>query len=205
MLLDQAGAAQAGLTSGARAPGGHRFPEPPGGVPRTGWCRPSCLRGGAVPRKLKRDTRGAVLAGVAAGFGRYLDVDPVLVRLGFVLLAFVNGLGVLIYLAGWALMPLDDAPAPQGATASPPAAEGFDALRDAGDQLAAEVHKATSDTASAQLAVGSVLVVVRAVLLAHNLGWFHWPYWLRFDTLWPLVLVALGLGLVFKSRKPASV
>ena len=38
-----------------------------------------------MPRKLTRDTQGAVIAGVAAGFGRYLDVDPVLVRLGFVL------------------------------------------------------------------------------------------------------------------------
>ncbi|HKZ30720.1 MAG TPA: PspC domain-containing protein [Vicinamibacteria bacterium] len=157
-----------------------------------------------MPRKLTRDTRGAVLAGVAAGFGRYLDVDPVLARLGFVLLAFVNGLGVLIYLAGWALMPRADATAPEGAAGSTPAAAGFDSLREAGSQLAAEVHKATADTASAQLAIGSVLVVTGALLLAHNLGWLHWPYWMRFGTLWPLLLVALGLGLVFKSRKPAS-
>jgi phage shock protein PspC (stress-responsive transcriptional regulator) len=157
-----------------------------------------------VPRKLTRDTRGAVLAGVAAGFGRYLDVDPVLARLGFVLLAFVNGLGVLIYLAGWALMPREDTRAPEGAAGPAPAAAGFEALRDAGNQFVAEVHKATSDTASAQLAIGSVLVVTGALLLAHNLGWLHWPYWMRFETLWPLLLVALGLGLVFKSRKPAS-
>ena len=68
----------------------------------------------------------------------------------------------------------------------------------------AEVHKATGDTASAQLAIGSVLVLTGALLLAHNLGWLHWPYWMRFETLWPLLLVALGLGLVFKSRRPAS-
>ena len=157
-----------------------------------------------MPRKLTRDTRGAVLAGVAAGFGRYLDVDPVLARLGFVLLAFVNGLGVLIYLVGWALMPREDAPAAESATGSTPATAGFEALRDAGNQLAAEVHKATGDPASAQLAIGSVMVVAGALLLAHNLGWLHWPYWMRFETLWPLLLVALGLGLVFKSRKPAS-
>jgi len=150
-----------------------------------------------VPRKLTRDARGAVLAGVAGGFGRYLDVDPVLARLGFVLLAFVNGLGVLIYLAGWALMPREDA-------ASAPAAAGFESLREAGNQLAAEVHKATADAGSAQLAIGSVLVLTGAVLLAHNLGWLHWPHWMRFETLWPLLLVALGLGLVAKSRKPAS-
>ncbi len=157
-----------------------------------------------MPRKLTRDTRGAVLAGVAAGFGRYLDVDPVLARLGFVLLAFVNGLGVLIYLAGWALMPRDHAALAEGASGSTPTAAGFESLREAGSQFAAEVREATAHAASAQLAIGSVLVVTGAVLLAHNLGWLHWPYWMRFETLWPLLLVALGLGLVFKSRKPAS-
>jgi phage shock protein PspC (stress-responsive transcriptional regulator) len=156
-----------------------------------------------VPRKLTRDTQGAVIAGVASGFGRYLDVDPVLVRLGFVLLTFANGLGILVYLAGWALMPLGY---PQAAAESPAAApgsaepSGFESLRTAGDQLAAEMRKATGDAASAQLAIGSVLVVMGALLLAHNLGWLHWPYWMRFETLWPLLLVALGLGLVFKSK-----
>jgi phage shock protein PspC (stress-responsive transcriptional regulator) len=158
-----------------------------------------------MPRKLTRDTRHRVLAGVAAGFGRYLDVDPVLARLGFVLLAFVNGLGVLVYLAGWALMPRDDPQSQDAAGAPPPpAAAGFESLRDAGDQLAAEVRKATADAASAQMAIGSLLVLTGSLLLAHNLGWLHWPHWMRFETLWPLLLVALGLGLVMKSRRPAS-
>ena len=161
-----------------------------------------------MPRKLTRDTQGAVIAGVAAGFGRYLDVDPVLVRLGFVLLTFANGLGILVYLAGWALMPLGF---PQPASEGPAAAasvsadpSGFESLRTAGNQLAAEMRKATGDAASAQLAIGSVLVVMGTLLLAHNLGWLHWPHWMRFETLWPLLLVALGLGLVFKSKRPAS-
>jgi phage shock protein PspC (stress-responsive transcriptional regulator) len=167
-----------------------------------------------LPRKLTRDTKHAVLAGVAAGFGRYLDVDPVLARLGFVLLAFVSGLGLLVYLAGWALMPREEA-VPAGASgagtppvegsAEPAGAAGFESLRDASNQIAAEVRKATTDPASAQLAIGSVLVVVGALLLADNLGLLHWPYWMRFETLWPLALVALGLGLVAKSRRTLSV
>jgi phage shock protein PspC (stress-responsive transcriptional regulator) len=166
-----------------------------------------CPQEGLVPRKLTRDTKHAVVAGVAAGFGRYLDVDPVLARLGFVLLAFVNGLGLLVYLAGWALMPQEDA-VPVGATGTPvdgspePAvAAGFESLRNASDQIAAEVRKATADPASGQLAIGSVLVVVGTLLLADNLGLLRWPYWMRFETLWPLALVALGLGLVAKSRR----
>ena len=157
-----------------------------------------------MSRKLTRETKNAMLAGVAAGFGRYLDVDPVLARLGFVLLAFVHGLGVLVYLAAWALVPREDA-LPAGAPTEPaPAATGFESLRDAGQQIAAEVRKATGEPASAQLAVGSLLVLTGGLLLAHNLGLLYWPYWMRFETLWPLVLVALGLGLVAKSRGTLS-
>jgi phage shock protein PspC (stress-responsive transcriptional regulator) len=157
-----------------------------------------------MPRRLTRDTRHAVLGGVAAGFGRYLDVDPVLARLGFVLLAFVNGLGILFYLACWLLMPRTDAVAPVAAEAPATAGTGFETLREASAQLAAEVRQGVPDPAAAQLAIGSLLVVIGSVLLLHNLGWLHWPHWMRFDTLWPLLLVALGLGLVLKSRRPAA-
>lgn len=157
-----------------------------------------------MPRRLTRDTRSAVLGGVAAGFGRYLDVDPVLARLAFVLLAFVNGLGVLLYLAAWLLMPRDDAAGSAVPPVAGPEGTGFEALRGVGSANAAEVRQGAPDAASAQLAIGSVLVVAGALLLAHNLGWLHWPQWLRFSTLWPLVLVGFGLGLIAKSRRPAA-
>jgi phage shock protein C len=156
-----------------------------------------------VPRRLTRDTQHAVLGGVAAGFGRYLDVDPVLARLGFVLLAFVNGLGILFYLVCWFLMPRADALAPAAAS-SATAGAGFETMREAGAQLAAGVRQGIPDPAAAQLAIGSILMVAGALILAHNLGWLHWPHWMRFETLWPLLLVALGAGLVAKSRRPAS-
>src|SRR5512143_1500954 len=158
---------------------------------------------GAVPRRLTRDTQHAVLGGVAAGFGRYLDVDPVLARLAFVLLAFVHGLGILFYLACWLLMPRADAVA-AAAPASPATGTAFEALREAGSQLATGVRQGVPDPAAAQLAIGSVLIIGGALLLAHNLGWLHWPQWMRFETLWPLLLVALGVGLVLKARRPAS-
>ena len=150
-----------------------------------------------MPRRLTRDTRQGMVAGVAAGFGDYLDVDPVLVRLGFVLLSFVQGLGVLFYLACWFVVPRRDVLlADQPSTGS-----GFAAVRDAGAQLAAEARAASPDATSAQLAVGSLLVLLGSLLLAHNLDWLHWPHWMRFEVLWPLLLVALGLGLVAKSRR----
>jgi phage shock protein PspC (stress-responsive transcriptional regulator) len=49
------------------------------------------------------------VAGVAAAIGRRYDVDPVLIRIGFVVAAF-GGVGVPLYLAGWLALPSDGAP-----------------------------------------------------------------------------------------------
>ncbi|MCS6840818.1 MAG: PspC domain-containing protein [Roseiflexus sp.] len=59
-------------------------------------------------RTLRRIRRERILGGVAAGVARALDIDPVFVRLGFLLLALLNGFGTLLYLAMWILVPAED-------------------------------------------------------------------------------------------------
>jgi phage shock protein PspC (stress-responsive transcriptional regulator) len=56
-------------------------------------------------KKLERPTAGRLVAGVAAGLAEYFGLDPVLVRVIFVAAVFIGGLGVLVYLAGWLLIP----------------------------------------------------------------------------------------------------
>ena len=46
-----------------------------------------------------------MLAGVAVGLADYFDIDPTLVRVGFVALSLLGGLAVPLYLAGWLLIP----------------------------------------------------------------------------------------------------
>ena len=65
----------------------------------------------ALPR-LVRVERGRVLGGVAAGIGDSLGADPTLVRLVFALLAFAGGAGIVLYAAGWLLLPLEGAAEP---------------------------------------------------------------------------------------------
>lgn len=43
--------------------------------------------------------------GVCGGFGEWLEIDPVFFRVAFVLLALAGGLGILVYLALWLLIP----------------------------------------------------------------------------------------------------
>lgn len=51
--------------------------------------------------------RGAdrIFGGVCSGLAARLQVDPLLVRLAFIGLAFVNGAGVVLYLLLWLLLP----------------------------------------------------------------------------------------------------
>ena len=56
-------------------------------------------------KKLTRSNDDVMVAGVAAGLAEYLDIDPVLVRLLFVLLTVFGGNGILVYGILWLLMP----------------------------------------------------------------------------------------------------
>jgi phage shock protein C len=59
----------------------------------------------ATERVLRRSRDDRVIAGVAGGLGRYLGVDPVVVRIAFVILAIAGGSGILLYVLGWILIP----------------------------------------------------------------------------------------------------
>jgi phage shock protein PspC (stress-responsive transcriptional regulator) len=61
-----------------------------------------------APRRLTRSSTDRWIGGVAGGLGRHLGIDPIIVRIGFVLLTFISGLGLLIYLALLAFVPSDD-------------------------------------------------------------------------------------------------
>ena len=56
---------------------------------------------------LMRDLQNKKIAGVCAGFGRYLDLDPVLVRVIWLALAFGTGIGFIGYAIAWIVMPKD--------------------------------------------------------------------------------------------------
>ena len=62
---------------------------------------------------VRRSPTDAKLTGLCGGLAQHWGIDPVLVRLGFVLLALSGGIGVVLYIAGWLLIPVagnDSAP-----------------------------------------------------------------------------------------------
>ena len=75
-----------------------------------------------LPEGLVRVGDDRVVAGVAGGLGRCLGVDPNVVRLALIVLTFANGIGAVLYLIGWALIPDEDPTGPRPA-ARPATAE----------------------------------------------------------------------------------
>ena len=58
-----------------------------------------------MEKKLYRSKANKMLVGVCGGLGEYFNLDPTLIRLIMVLLIFAYGVGLLIYLIGWIIIP----------------------------------------------------------------------------------------------------
>ncbi|MCW2793382.1 MAG: PspC domain protein [Nocardioides sp.] len=87
-------------------------PEAPGGEPAA---QPSDAPYEGGPRatrdeirdlgRLRRSVTDRKVAGVAGGLARHLDIDPVILRVAFVVLVFFGGAGLILYGACWLLVP----------------------------------------------------------------------------------------------------
>jgi len=61
----------------------------------------------AMRERLMRDMQHKKIAGVCAGMAVYFDVDVVLVRLIFLVMALSTGIGFIAYIVAWIIMPKD--------------------------------------------------------------------------------------------------
>lgn len=57
-------------------------------------------------KRLYRSKKDKVIAGVCGGIGEYLELDPVVIRLLWILFACFGGAGILAYLLAWLIIPL---------------------------------------------------------------------------------------------------
>ncbi|EJG06214.1 phage shock protein C, PspC [Methanofollis liminatans DSM 4140] len=61
-------------------------------------------------KRLVRPRDDRVVAGVCSGIARYLDIDPVVVRLIWVILSMIGFVftGIVVYLAAWLIIPEEE-------------------------------------------------------------------------------------------------
>lgn len=57
------------------------------------------------PKRLYRNQHKKILAGVCSGLGDYFNIDPVIIRLLWLVLTIFGGAGILIYIIAWIIIP----------------------------------------------------------------------------------------------------
>jgi phage shock protein C len=148
--------------------------------------------------KLYRSRSDRMLSGVCGGLGQYLGIDSTLVRLFFVLLTLGPGVGVVIYLALWLIVPLEGEPGgvATGETVRAGAGEIAQRAHAVADELREDLRHPNP---RAIALAGGVLIGMGVILLLQNLD-VAWLRWLSFDLLWPALLIVAGVALLVHRR-----
>ncbi len=76
-------------------------------------------------KRLYRSRKERMVAGVCGGIGEYLNIDPTLIRLAFLLFTIWGGGGLLAYAIAWIVIPEEpvDEVSPAPPTSTPPKTE----------------------------------------------------------------------------------
>jgi signal transduction histidine kinase/phage shock protein PspC (stress-responsive transcriptional regulator) len=149
-------------------------------------------------RAFGRPNEGKVIAGVAAGLAEHLGWNARLVRIGFVLLCFPTGAGLVAYIFLWALSPqtLDGVTRDGRRLADPADAQS---LARAVEAPTTPVPTEGERDATRILLIGGVLLLVGLVVVAQSAGLNA-----RLGILLPLLVVAVGAVIAWSQLDDAE-
>jgi len=137
------------------------------------------------PKRLLKSQTNKFIAGVCGGLAEYFDVDPVIMRVLFVLLAFFGGTGFILYIACWIIMP-------KRITFT----DG-------------QVNEGQARSTNARKLFGIALIFGGAIILFANLGFFSFFHiWnVSWSFVFPILLILLGMAIIYyrqAERAPAA-
>jgi len=149
-------------------------------------------------KKLYRSRVDRVIAGVCGGLGEYFGIDPVVVRLIFVLLTLGHGFGLLIYIVLAIAIPENP---DQKATRTDPGEkmkEFAGGIKERAQAAADEFKSDRPDRGfNVRRLIGFIFIIVGALALANVFFPFGLLNW---QIVWPLILIAAGALILLQGR-----
>ncbi len=136
-------------------------------------------------KRLFRSRTDRVLAGVCGGLADYFSIDPVLMRILWVIISFFGGVGLLLYIAAAIIIPQET---------------------DSVANLDTDDKPGNSDRNDKALFWGSLLVIVGIGLILKQFGLF--TYFSMMDipwqVIWAVLLILLGVYIMFFRNKTTT-
>lgn len=144
-----------------------------------------------MEKKLYRSREKKVIAGIAGGLGNYLDIDPVIIRIIIVLITIFHGVGILVYIIMWIVIP--EAPFnlfynEEINNPSESSGENFTA----NDSSKMNESLNSLQTSNSRIIIGVILIGLGIIFLFDK----FLPFF-DFELVFSVGLMALGVALIF--------
>jgi len=143
-------------------------------------------------KNLNRSQSNSVIAGVCGGLGDYLNVDPILFRVLFVIGFLVGGSGLLVYIILWIALPLEIQPIKMNNNFNDKTMN--DEQNNTEQKTKPEMNTQKPQKNDGNLWGGLILITLGGIFLIDRFV----PR-IDFGDLWPIILIVVGVILISKA------
>jgi len=148
-----------------------------------------------MKEKLYRSRTNRIFGGVAAGLGDYLNIDPIIIRVLFVGSVFLSGIGILLYIILWIVVPEENIFASFNKNTTQSEQTTDNTKTDNTENIFTENYYPQKSN-NGSLVIGIILIIVGLFLLGVEIFSF-----LNFSDLFALIAVGAGIGLIYNAIK----
>lgn len=155
--------------------------------------------------RLHRSRKRRVIGGVSSGLGEYLNLDPVIIRIIFLIITLINGLGILLYIILWIVIPESDFDQKDYSTVEANSATNEKEENSTLEEKSRGITEDKSDDipinkninkGSGRVIAGIILIGFGLIFLAKE----YIPVFHFFDLL-PIFLVVIGIVLIWNTMR----
>jgi phage shock protein C len=127
----------------------------------------------AETEKVLRSNKDFVIAGVCGGLAEYFKIDPIIIRIIFIVLSFGGGSGILIYVILWLVLPMQSGIKKENLS---------------------NFRTNIKNNMTSKSFVGLIILLVGVVALLNQIIPIKW------DIFWPIILILVGLFFIFRKK-----
>jgi phage shock protein C len=145
-------------------------------------------------KRFSRSRSDRMLGGVCGGLADFLNIDSIWVRLFFILLVVGDGIGVLIYVILWIILPNSDNPDSSIGVKAGDFSQRVEEMGRDINKAAVNPHPNTVKF----IGFGMLALGVFYLLKVLNLPWLQW---FNRELLFPIMLIAGGAALLYQALR----
>ena len=143
--------------------------------------------------KLYRSNTDKIIAGVCGGLGEYFEIDPLLIRLIFVVSFLFAGSGFLVYIIFWILIPKKNEKSLLNEEKIQGVANNLkQGAKDLKEKLVEKKKKRQK-----RLFLACFLILLGVIFIVNKLAL---PYIAKIIFSWPLILIFIGVFLLIRHK-----